>query len=443
MDLTSLPLWALVTIAFGGLLLLIGGGLWIAVALATVGLFVLTFLAGGKEAMVDAMLYNSAQSFVLCAVPLFIFMGEIVLGSGLNQRLYDGVSRWVGPIPGGLLHSNVVASALFAAVCGETIASTAVMAKVAYADQKARGYAFSLIGGSIVASGSLALMIPPSTIMIIYSDFVGASAARVFLGGVFPGLILAFLFSLWIFIICLIRPGLTPQREKLHWKYLLGVLSGFKDVWPFFLLMLVIFGGIYGGFATPTEAAALACVVALVISAVLRKLSFKIIKNAAIRAVSLSTMVMIIVVFAKTLGMAVSMVKIPAKMIAMVEVYGLGEGWVFATVVIMYLVLGCFIDALSMILLTLPLVYTLFVQGFGWSPIWLGVFLALINETALVTPPIGINLFVFHSVAKDEDFYSLARGAFPFFVCMVFVLGLLYLYPELANWLPNFVFKHY
>ncbi|MFC1955867.1 TRAP transporter large permease [Chloroflexota bacterium] len=432
-----------IIIIFGLLIIFISSGMWIAIALATTGIITLAFLAGGYQHIVDVLLFNTISSFVLVAVPMFIFLGEIVLESGLSKGLYRGVSKWTSIIPGGLLHSNIMACSLFAAISGSSLATAATIGTVAYEDQKAKGYDYKLLGGSIAAGGTLGILIPPSIIMIIYGDFVGASVAKLFAGGVVPGVIASLLFMSWLAFITTIRPNMAPHREKFTRRYFLRAAGGFKDVWPILVIIVIIFVGIYGGLMTPSEAAAVSCFVALLLSAIFRKLNFNMLKGAALRTLRTSAMVLFIVVCAKILGMGVSMIKLPAELSEFVGSLGIGRMGIWVGIIILYLALGCLMDALAMMLLTLPVTYQLIVLNLGFDPIWFGVALVLLTEIALITPPVGLNLYIVHGISQNERMESLVAGIIPFFFLLLIVLGLLTIFPVLVSWLPNILMPKY
>ncbi|MBI2868410.1 MAG: TRAP transporter large permease subunit [Chloroflexi bacterium] len=436
----DVPVWASAIMVMGALLLLIGAGMWISIALIGAGLFALAFLAGGKQDLIDSLLFNGLNSFVLVAIPMFIFMGELILKSGLSEGLYRGVSKWTAVIPGSLLHSNIVACSIFAAVSGSSAATAATVGTVAYRDQRARGYHYGLLGGSVAAGGTLGILIPPSIPMIVYGDFVGASVAKLFAGGVIPGVMLTLLFIIAIAVIALIRPRYAPERrEQFSLAYLRNVVTSFKDIWPLLVIILVIFGGIYGGFMTPSEAAAVSCFAALLLALFLRKLDINVFKEAAFAALRTTAMVLLIVVAAKILGAGIALTRMPAELVSFVSALGLSKMWVWAVIVLLYLILGCFMEGLSMMLLTLPVTYELLVRGLGFDPIWFGVVLVVLIECALITPPVGVNLFIIHGISRDESFSHLTLGAFPFFIIMIGMVGLLTAFPFLVTWLPGVI----
>ena len=441
MDLTGLPVWTNALIVFGLVFILLGLGVWIGFALAAVGLFVLAFMAGGMEQVVYRILFTSLNEFVLAAIPLFIFMGEVILKSGLSDRLYRGVSKLTRVLPGGLVHSNIMACSLFAAVTGSSLATVATVGTVAMGEQEARGYDRKLVTGSLAAGGTLGILIPPSVIMILYGAFVGVSVARLFIAGVIPGLILAGMFMTYILVVGLIRPDWTPERQRFTWGYFSDVVSSFKDLWPILVLMLIIMGGIYGGIMTPTEAAAIASFAAIVIAALLGKFSLQLLKESSIAALRITAMCFLILVGARIAGTSMSMIKLPAELSNFVLSFEANRYLIWAGMIVLHLVLGCFLEGISLILLTLPVTFPILVGTLGFDPIWFGVVLTILVECALITPPVGINFYVIHGITGEKYLRDILIGIVPFFTIMVVAIVLFTVFPWLVTWLPGTMFN--
>jgi len=431
-----MPVSLTIGLFIGLLLLLLGSGIYIGAGLATVGIF-------GFEALVKlpgiigTIIYNSIASYVLFAVPLFLFMGWIVGYSGLSQRLYRGVSKWTSIIPGGLLHTNIMSCAIFAAISGSSVATAGTMGAVAYPEQEARGYNRGLVTGSLAAGGTLGILIPPSVTMIIYGAFVGASVGRLFIGGVMPGVILAGLFMTYIGIRSVLNPSLAEPRQRMTWRYFPDAIMAFKDVWPMLIIMVTILGGIYAGIMTPTEAAAVSCVEALIIAGILGKLNFTLVKKSALGALGTTGMVMFIIIGAKIMGQSLSMLKVPAQLCAMLAAADVSPLIVWLGVILLYLVMGCFMDGISMMLLTLPITYPLLITTFGFDPIWFGILVTILVECALITPPVGINVYVIHGITGGTNIGEVFKGVTPFLICMLLIIALLTYVPDLVTWLPN------
>ena len=429
---------ALISVIFLVLVFIfLGSGVYIFAALAIVGVIGFEFFAhsGG---IISAIIYNSICSYPFAAVPLFLFMGEIFLRSGLSGGLYSGVSKWSRVIPGGLTHSNIISCAFFAAVSGSSIATAATIGTVAYPEQTSRKYNDRMVTGSLAAGGTLGILIPPSINMIVYGAFVGESVGRLFAGGIVPGIILSLMFMGYIFLAFVRNPSLGPTREKVRLKrYLLDAVVSLKDIWPTLFLVILILGGIYGGIMTPTEAAGVSAFVAILLAAGFKKLNLSVVKESALSTLQTTSMIMLIVIGARILGQSVSMLKIPAHLCELVAASGLGSMWVWIIIIFLYLVLGCFMDGVSMMLLTLPVTYPLMIYTLGFDSVWFGVMLVILSECALITPPVGMNLYVINSIAKDTNMQEIIKGIVPFFILILVSLAILTLFPDLVLFLPS------
>jgi len=425
-----------ITILFVLLFGLLASGLYVGLSLSSVGVFGLEVL-GKMGKAVGATLYNSLDTYVLAAIPFFIFMGNIVLRTGLSQRLYQGVSQWTRIIPGGLTHSNIVSSAIFAAVSGSSVATAATIGTVAYPEQTKRGYDPALVTGSLAAGGTLGILIPPSVNMIVYGAFVGASVGRLFAGGIMPGLILALTFMGFISFRSLTNKSLAPPAEKLRWRYFPEAIIALKDIWPMLLIIVTIMGGIYGGVFTPTEAAAISTFLALILGVVAGKLNYTIVKDSALSALRTTSMILLIIVGAHLLGNALSMLRIPATLARMVESAGLEPLAVWGLIIVLYLILGCVMDTLAMILVTLPITFPLMCTFSGFDPIWFGVQLVILCEVGLLTPPVGMNLFVIQGIATGTKVETIIKGSAPFFLLLLVGIVIFTFVPDLILFLPT------
>lgn len=423
-----------VIILFGGVIILLGCRMWVGLAIGAVGAAGLMYLVG-TPLLIGNILWHGISSYTLAAVPLFIFMGEIILGGGFAKSMYTGISKLTGVIPGGLTHSNILSCALFAAISGSSVATVATIGTIAYPEQKRRGYNTQIVVGSFTGGGVLGPMIPPSIGMILYGATCNVSVGKLFAGTAIPGFIMALTFMVYIYIRFLLNPSLGPKTERMSWGYFGRGIGALKDIWPIVLLIGLIFGGIYGGFMTPTEAAAVSGFVAMCLAAGFRRLNFDVVKEASIKALRTSAMIFLIMASAKILAYTMSMLMIPKQLCEVVQASGLSPLAIWGLLILVYLFLGCFMDGISMFFLTIPVVFPM-MMNLGYDPIWFGVILFKVLEVGLLTPPMGLNLYVCQGVTK-EPFANIVRGSVPFFILIIGLVGLLTAFPQLATWLPS------
>jgi len=424
----------LIAILLGGVILMVGTGMWIGLALGVAGLIGIILLAGAQPT-ISAVIVKTLNSYTMAAIPLFVFMAELVLMAGISQRLYRGLSRVTTFLPGGLTQTNIVASGMFAAVCGTSTATAATITTVAYPEQKAHGYNERLIVGSLAAGGTLGPMIPPSITMILYGYFTSTSVGKLFIATAIPGIIMALIYMSYIGVRFLLDPSLGPKRKAMTLRIFRELISSLRDIWPVLLIMGTIFGGIYGGFMTATESAAVSGVEAILLAAIFGRLNFTVLKEAAFKALEITAMCFLIVVSANMLGTSLALLRIPAQLCSAIAASGLDPLVIWGLVIVMYLILGCLMCVISMMFVTLPIVFPL-MMGLGFDPIWLGVVLGITLETGLLTPPVGMNLFVIQGVSK-VSFMEVVKGSFPFFLLMLCNIALITFVPQLATWLPT------
>lgn len=414
----------------------LGSGLYVGLSLAGVGIVGLEFLRGLGTA-IGAILYNSANNFPMAAVPMFLLLGRVILHTGLSSKLYQGVSQWTRVIPGGLLHSNILACSIFAAVSGSSAATAATIGTVAYNEQKNRKYSPKMILGSLAAGGTLGILIPPSINMIVYGAYVGASVGRLFAGGIIPGIILSIMFMLYIGFASIRDKSLSPPRQKITKRYFVDGIIALKDIFPLACIIVLILGSIYFGIMTATEAAGASAFLAIILGIIFGKFNSKILKQSALEALGTTSMVLLLFIGANVLGYALGLLRIPKILAELITSAGLGTMGIWFMVVLLYLILGMFMDSLAMVLITLPVTYPLVVGLGGFDPIWFGIQLVILCEIGMITPPVGLNLFVIHGIAKDASFGTIVRGIFPFFVCLLLALILLTYLPDLVLFLPE------
>lgn len=385
-------------------------------------------------AIADIAWTNSTE-FILLAIPLFVFMGELLLRSGIANRMYEALTHWVGWLPGGLMHSNIAASALFATTSGSSVATAATIGTVAIPEMGKRGYNAPLFLGSIASGGTLGILIPPSTNMIIYGVLTNTSVPKLYLAGLIPGFLLAALFMLTVLVLCLFRPSWGGMVPESSWGERLRRLN---DLLPPIGIFFVAVGSIYLGLATPTEAAALGVLAVLVLAACSGTLTIPMLRAAAQGTMRTTGMLMIIILAAMFLNFVLGIIGLTQTLTRFVGSLGLSPLEMMIAIVIFYLILGCFMESLSMLITTAGLV-TPIVVGLGYDAVWFGIMLMVLLEMALVTPPIGMNLYVVHGVRGKGDIRDIIYGVMPFLAAMLALVALLIATPELATWLPSVV----
>jgi tripartite ATP-independent transporter DctM subunit len=360
-------------------------------------------------------------------------MGDILFRTDVSDRLFRGLAPLVRNLPGRLLHTNVLGSALFAAISGSSAATTATVGKITVAALSDRGYAKGISMGSLAGAGSLGILIPPSIPMIIYGVQAEVSITDLFLAGFIPGIMMAAIYSVYIAIACWLKPDMVPTEER--FKITLSVLyRSLLDLWPILALIVIVMGGIYSGVVTPSEAAAIGVLAAILITAAMGSLSIAILRESLVSSVQTSCMIGTILVAASFLSSAFGYMHIPAGVAQGVQAMHLSPLGLMVVLTVVYLILGCLLDGVSMIVMTLPLVYPLIVAA-GFHPVWFGVYLMLMIELAMVTPPVGFNLFVIQAIA-NEQLFTVARAALPFFFLMLLGVVILYIFPSIVLFLP-------
>lgn len=407
----------------------------IMLALTAVGLIsIYTLLQPKFLTIVGSLWWNNTNSFALTAVPLFIFMGEILMRTGLTERLYSGLKPWIGRLPGGMLHTNIMASTVFSAVSGSSLAAVATIGRIAVPEMERLGYAGRMIVGSVGGGTTIGILIPPSIIMIIYGVLAQESIGQLFIAGIIPGLITAVLYVIYLGVRVKLQPHLAgekPDRLPVYDRLvaLLGIV-------PSLLLIFAVLGGIYLGIATPTEAAALGCGGALLLGLINRRLSYGVIRDSLLGAVQITSMAVGIFLGAVLISFVLGNLAIPRTIMAWIIALDLSPILVLGGIFLVYIILGMFFDGLSMMILTLPIVLPT-IEAMGLSLIWFGVALVILIEIGMETPPVGMNLFVMHSIAPQYPFSEIIRGVVPFFLIDGLVLIIITLFPALVLWLPS------
>ena len=379
-------------------------------------------------------LWSVMNDFLLTTIPLFVLLGELLLRSGLTKKMYDSLADWLSRLPGGLLHTNIGACSLFAAVSGSSVATAATIGTVALDEFKRRSYSEPLVLGTIAAGATLGILIPPSVNLIIYGALTNTSIGQLFAAGIIPGILLTGLFMLIIVIIALIRPSIAepagepaPLSERLHrLRYLLPPMA----------IFVVVMGAIYGGWATPTEAAALGVVMSFGLAAANSTLSFGMLHDAFIATTKTTAMLLFIICTAFFLNFVVGVLGVPQAMTAFISDLGLSPLQLIWLLVLFYLVLGCFLETLSMMVGTIPVIMPIIIH-MGIDPVWFGIFLVIMMELALITPPVGMNLYVVQGVRGRGSLADVYIGVAPFVVAMLLMISLIIMLPQIVTYLPQ------
>lgn len=427
--------------AAAGFLVMLGlmlAGVPVAVALfATAALGALTYLGVPSLLVFGNQAWSVLNDFILTAIPLFIFLGELLVRSGVTDGMYRSLTDWLRRLPGGLLHTNIAASSLFAAVSGSSVATAATIGTVAIPTMERYRYDDRLTLGSIAAGATLGILIPPSINMIIYGSMSNTSIGQLFAAGLVPGIVLALLFMGYILVVSLVRPslaGATPPAVPFAER-----LRNLVDILPPLVIFVLVMGSIYLGWATPSESAAIGVVGALLVTMAKRRFSIAMLHEAMLSTVKISAMILLIVVAAQFLNFVIGILGIPQTLTRAVGSIASSSLEVILLLVVFYFVLGCFLETLSMMIATIPIVMPIVVH-FGIDPVWFGIFLVIMMEVALITPPLGMNLFIVQGVRGRGSIGDVMRGAMPFVVIMLAMVGLLVAFPAIALWLPGRLF---
>jgi len=418
----------------GLLILFMGGSVWIGISLFIVGIGGFFFFSDVSfGSILSNIAWNNTSSSTMMALPFFIWMGEILFRSKISENLFKGLSPWMDAIPGRLIHVNILACTFFAAVSGSSAATTAAVGKITVPELKRRGYDYALSIGSLAGAGTLGFMIPPSMVMLVYGIIGDVSIGKLFIAGFLPGFMIAFLFSAYICIRCLIKPALAPRGGERHtWQ---DRLEAVPAIAPVIILIFSVLGSIYLGWATPTEAGAIGVIGALFFAAMTRSLTWVVFKTSMINSVKTSCMIMLIVMGAAYLSNVFGFLGITRALTGYVTEMALSPYTLIIILTVLYLILGSLIDGFSMIVMTAPLVLPL-IEAAKFDTVWFGIYLVLMIELAQITPPVGFNLFVISGLNNDSIF-RVARAAFPFFLLMLVATALITVFPQIALFLPS------
>ena len=420
------------------LLFFLGSGIWVAISMigvSTIGMMLFTSRPVG-DAMATTI-WGTSSSWTLTALPLFVWMGEILFRTKLSENLFKGLAPWMQKLPGGLIHVNVVGCALFAAISGSSAATVATVGKMSIPELRKRNYPEKILLGSLAGSGTLGLLIPPSIILIIYGVAVQESIAKLFIAGIIPGIMIALIFMSYVIIWSLINKKDMPKIIENY--SLLEKMKRSKQLLPVILLISAVIGSIYSGIATATEAASLGVVGALVLSYFQKSLNLVTFKSSLLGATKTSCMIAFILAGSTFLSLAMGFTGLPKNLAIWIQNMNLSPYVLIFVLMIFYIILGMFLDGISAVVLTMAIIEPMIRQA-GFDMIWFGIFLVIVVEMAQITPPVGFNLFVLQGMA-NRDMGYIARSAFPLFLLLVLAVVLVVIFPEIVLWMPEQMVK--
>ena len=420
------------------LLFFLGSGIW--VALSMIGVSAIGMMLFTSRPVGDAMattIWGTSSSWTLTALPLFVWMGEILFRTKLSENLFKGLSPWMQNLPGGLIHVNVVGCALFAAISGSSAATVATVGKMSIPELRKRNYPEKILLGSLAGSGTLGLLIPPSIILIIYGVAVQESIAKLFIAGIIPGIMIALIFMSYVIIWSLINKKEMPKILE-DYSFLEKIKRS-KQLLPVILLISSVIGSIYTGIATATEAASLGVVGSLILSYFQKSLTLETFKSSLLGATKTSCMIAFILAGSTFLSLAMGFTGLPRNLAVWIQNMDLSPYVLIFVLMIFYIILGMFLDGISAVVLTMAIIEPMIRQA-GFDMIWFGIFLVIVVEMAQITPPVGFNLFVLQGMA-NKDMGYIARSAFPLFLLMVLAVVLVVIFPEIALWMPEQMVK--
>ena len=421
------------------LLFFLGSGIW--VALSMIGVSAIGMMLFTSRPVGDAMattIWGTSSSWTLTALPLFVWMGEILFRTKLSENLFKGLSPWMQKLPGGLIHVNVVGCALFAAISGSSAATVATVGKMSIPELRKRNYPEKILLGSLAGSGTLGLLIPPSIILIIYGVTVQESIAKLFIAGIIPGIMIALIFMFYVIIWSLMNKKDMPKILE-EYSFLEKVKRS-KQLLPVIILILGVMGSIYTGIATATEAASLGVVGALILSYFQKSLNLETFKSSLLGATKTSCMIAFILAGSTFLSLAMGFTGLPRNLALWIQNMNLSPYVLIFVLMIFYIILGMFLDGISAVVLTMAIIEPMIRQA-GFDMIWFGIFLVIVVEMAQITPPVGFNLFVLQGMA-NKDMGYIAKSAFPLFLLMVLAVILVVIFPEIALWMPEQMVKN-
>ena len=386
-------------------------------------------------AILSADLYDTFANYNLTVIPLFIFMGQIAFHTGISSRLFAAANAWLSSLRGGLAMATVGACAAFGAICGSGPATAATMAAVALPEMKRYHYNNALAGGTVAAGGSLGMLIPPSVVFIVYGILTEQSIGKLFIAGILPGILMTLLFCATIWLECLLKPGIAPPAQSIPFRERVRSLRGVGEM---LVLFLFVMGGMFAGWFTPTEGAAIGAAGSVLVAALGRHCTWRILAQSAMETVRTSCMVLVIVAGATLFGHFLAVTGLPGHFAGWLISLSLPSWAIMVIILLFFLAAGCFIDALALVLLTIPIFYPVILR-LGYNPIWFGVIIVIVTQMGVITPPVGVNAYVVSGVDRSISLSSVFRGAVPFLLAMIATCLFLILFPSIATALPGMV----
>jgi tripartite ATP-independent transporter DctM subunit len=416
------------------LLFLLLSGTYVAFSLGMAGLIgLIVFLPISQPEMMGRIAWTANANWNLTAVPMFILMGELLFHGGISRELFNVLSMWMGRLPSGIIPAGIGACGLFSAISGSSSVTAATIGTVALPEMRRFRYSEELSLGSIAAGGTLGILIPPSITMIVYASLAGVSIGKCFMAGILPGLLLGCSFIVTAVIWAMIQPDAAPTIPAVSWK---DKIFGLVRLGPTAILAFLVLGGIYFGIMTPTESGAVGAVAALILCLIRRQLTWDVLKKTVLGTVRITCFIFIIVTGAMIFTFVIHYLGIPGILSEGIMASGMSNWLILLTFYFMYVALGMFIDSISMIVMTVPIILPS-VIALGWDPIWFAVTLTICIEMGLITPPVGMNLYVIHGISEGTPMSKIIIGVIPFFVAMMIILGIVSIFPEIALWLPS------
>ncbi len=426
-------LWML-AVGFGLMLLMLIIGFHIASALFLTAAFAAWWFFGDTMFRpFGTLMWGTLNNFLLVAIPLYVLMGEILVRGKITERMYVALDDWLRPLPGGLLHTNIAASAIFASISGSSVATAATIGTVAFPAFRGKKYSEPWVLGTVASGATLGILIPPSINLIIYGALTNTSIGQLFLAGVVPGVILALLFMGTIIVASTLNAAISASSDPVPWAVRRRRL---RDLLPPLAIFLLVMGGIYGGWATPTEAAGLGVCGALILVAANRELGWHMLYECLLTTVRVTAMTLLILIAAFYLNFIVGVLGVPAQISSAMSQLDIPPWQMIVVLVIFYVMLGCFMDSLAMMIATIPIVFPV-VTALGFDPLWFGIFLVVMCEIALITPPVGMNLYVVQAVRGHGSVADVVVGVLPFLGCIFLLVAIMTVFPEMITWLPK------